>query len=243
MTGRLVKFLALAGLMTALAGCVEVSGGASPQPAPQNTGSTNAPQLSSRAAVNMFVDVVNKMEPVAERICRSRAPGANCDYQIIVDSRAGQPPNAYQTLNKQGRPIIAFTVPLIADMRNPDELAFVMGHEAAHHIAGHLARTQESAMLGGLVGGILATVTGAGQAGVEAAQNIGASVGGRAYSKGFELEADQLGTIIAYRAGYNPERGAQYFARIPDPGDRFLGTHPPNTQRIETVRRTLATLR
>jgi len=44
------------------------------------------------------------------------------------------------------------------------------------------------------------------------------------------------------RAGYNPVRGAQFFTRIPDPGNRFLGTHPPNAQRIETVRRVNAQL-
>lgn len=191
----------------------------------------------------MFVAVVERMEPIAERMCRERAPTLNCDFEIVVDTREGQPANAYQTVNSAGRPILAFTVPLIADVRNADELAFVMGHEAAHHIAGHLARTNESAMIGGMLGGILASVAGAGQAGAEALQNLGASVGARSYSKGFELEADQLGTVITYRAGYNPERGAQFFTRIPDPGDRFLGSHPPNAQRIETVRRTLSTLR
>ena len=61
-------------------------------------------------------------------------------------------------------------------------------------------------------------------------------------SKEFELEADALGTIITSRAGYQPVVGAQFFNRIPDPGNRFLGTHPPNSQRIATVERTAAGL-
>ncbi len=227
-----------------LAGCSEMPSPSAPAtPAPKATPAATGPSQSPRAAVAMFVSVVERMEPVAERMCRERAPSLNCDFEIVVDTREGQPPNAYQTVNSAGRPILAFTVALIADVQNADELAFVMGHEAAHHISGHLARTNESAMIGGMLGGILASITGAGQAGVEAAQNIGASVGARSYSKGYELEADQLGTVITYRAGYNPERGAQFFTRIPDPGDRFLGSHPPNAQRIETVRRTLSTLR
>lgn len=72
---------------------------------------------------------------------------------------------------------------------------------------------------------------------MDAATNVGASVGARSYSKEFELEADALGTVIARKSGYNPVRGAEYFTRIPDPGNRFLGSHPPNAQRIETVRR------
>ena len=74
------------------------------------------------------------------------------------------------------------------------------------------------------------------------AQRLGAQVGARTYSKEFELEADALGTIIASRAGYDPLLGAEFFNRIPDPGDKFLGTHPPNAERIATVRRTAAGL-
>jgi len=56
------------------------------------------------------------------------------------------------------------------------------------------------------------------------------------------LEADRLGTVITARAGFNPVRGAEFFNRIPDPGNRFLGTHPPNAARMEIVRRTAAGL-
>ena len=70
---------------------------------------------------------------------------------------------------------------------------------------------------------------------IEEAQKLGAQVGVQAYVKDFELEADQLGTIITYNAGYNPLVGAKFFDRIPDPGDRFLGTHPPNAQRVQIV--------
>jgi len=74
------------------------------------------------------------------------------------------------------------------------------------------------------------------------AQEIGAAVGARTYSKDFELEADRLGTIIAARAGYNPVRGAEFFNRVPDPGDQFLGTHPPNAERVRIVQQTAARL-
>lgn len=198
---------------------------------------------SPEVAAENFVSVIDLVEPVAERICRAEAPGLACDYQIVVDNRPGQPANAFQTVDRAGRPIIAFTVGLIAEARNRDELAFILGHEAAHHIAGHLARQQETALQGAVLGGVLATLSGAGAGEVRRAQNIGASVGARAYSKDFELEADALGTVIAYRAGFDPLVGARYFERIDDPGNRFLGTHPPNAQRIETVRRVMAELR
>jgi predicted Zn-dependent protease len=165
----------------------------------------------------------------------------NCDFRIVIDDRPGQPANAYQTLDRNGRPIIAFTVPLIAEARNRDELAFVMSHEAAHHIRGHIARQQRNAKVGALVFGQLAGALGAPNS-VETAQQIGATVGARSYSKEFELEADALGTRITDAAGYSPLKGAEFFFRIPDPGNKFLGTHPANADRLRTVQRVASSL-
>ena len=209
-------------------------------PAPAQTPS--GPTLSADQAARSFVQVVRTVEPVAESECRARTRGVNCDFNIVVDDRPGQPPNAFQTLDRNGRPVVAFTLALIADARNADELAFVLGHETAHHIAGHIARQQQNAVAGAVIFAGLATLSGGGSDAVQAAQRIGAQVGARTYSKDFELEADALGTIITHRAGYNPLRGAEFFTRIPDPGDKFLGTHPPNASRIDTVRRTMAGL-
>jgi predicted Zn-dependent protease len=198
---------------------------------------------SPKRAADNFLAVVDRVEPIAERICRAEAPALTCDYQIVVDSRPTEPPNAFQTLDRAGRPIIAFTISLIADARNQDELAFILGHEAAHHIAGHLQKTQATAQRGALLAGALAAINGAEEAAIRAAQESGATVGARAFSKEFELEADAMGAVIAYRAGFDPLIGAKYFERIADPGNRFLGTHPPNADRIETVRRTVESLR
>lgn len=189
-----------------------------------------------------FSSVRARVEPVAERVCRDRTQGVSCDYLIQIDSRAGQPSNAYQTLDSSGRPVITFTSALLQEAQNDDELAFIMGHEAAHHIRGHIPKQQQTALAGALLLGTLAAIGGAGDGVVRTAQDIGAGVGARAFSKEMELEADKLGTVIASRAGYDPVRGAAFFARIPDPGDRFLGSHPPNAQRQEAVRRTASGL-
>lgn len=196
----------------------------------------------ARAMARAFVEVVDRLEPVAERECRNRAPRLNCDFLIVVDDRPGQPPNAFQTVDDNGRPIIAFTLGLIAETRNADEIAFVMAHEAAHHIEDHLSQLRRNATLGAVVFGELAGLTGGGDASIRTAQELGAAVGARSYSKAFELEADRLGTIITARAGYDPVRGGDFFFRVPDPGDQFLGTHPPNAERVQMVRQTAAGL-
>lgn len=202
-----------------------------------------APKVSRGQAMRNFNTAVARIEPLAEQRCRQQTSGQNCDFLIIVDDRPNQPVNAYQTLDRNGRPILAFTVPLIEDARNVDEIAFVMAHEAAHHIEGHIARAQSNAMVGAALSGLIAGALGASdQATIDSFTRVGATVGARSYSKEFELEADALGTRIAAAAGFDPLRGAQFFFRVPDPGDRFLGTHPPNADRLRTVQRVAAGL-
>jgi len=200
-------------------------------------------QVDNQNHALTFVAVVRNVEPAAEAECRARNPDANCDFRIVVDDRPGMPPNAFQTRAPNGQPIIAFTVALIGDVRNADELAFVMSHEAAHHTLGHLDRMDEIAAIGADIFGRLATATGeTSPEAIRTAQELGAAVGARSFSREFELEADALGTVIAARAGYNPLVGAEFFFRIPDPGNRFLGTHPPTADRVAVVREVAATL-
>jgi predicted Zn-dependent protease len=230
-------------LSLSLAGCVAPVV-QSPQEATRPAQPSQAAQeLAPTQAARNFVTAVSGVEPVAERICRERTRGINCDFQIAIDDRPGQAPNAFQTVDDFGRPILAFNLALIANAQNVDELAFVMGHEAAHHIAGHIPQQQQSATEGALLAGLLVAVGGGGEAAVQKAQQIGASVGARRYSKGFELEADALGTEITERAGFDALRGAAFFDRLPDPGDAFLGSHPPNAARRATVANAVAALR
>jgi Peptidase family M48 len=230
----------LAGLVVAVAlsGCVQTIVTPIAQPGPE----VAPPPGSPEAAARTFTEVVDRVAPVATQVCLQRTRGQDCNFLIAVDDRPGLPPNAFQTLDDDGRPVLVFTLALIGDARNADELAFVMGHEAAHHIAGHLGRQQTEAITGAIVAGTLASLSGADAASIRAAQDFGAQVGSRRFSKEFELEADALGAEIAWRAGFDPLRGAQFFARLPDPGDRFLGTHPPNSQRYAIVRQTVAQL-
>ena len=229
--------------LAVLTGCTTVGTAPTPQTGPVQTANRAGPIPAPRIAGRNFVAVVDRMLPIAVQECQSRTERrVRCDYRVVVDDRPNVPPNAFQTVADNGQPVIGFTLPLIAQARNQDELAFILGHEAAHHIAGHIPRGQRSALQGALLAGTLAALGGANEGMIREAQEAGAFVGSRRFSKEFELEADKLGTIITQRAGYNPIRGVAYFTRIPDPGNQFLGTHPPNAQRIELVRRTAAGL-
>ena len=236
----------LAGVMAValLSACVPTSPPVSgPPPAAPPPAAVSSPRLTSDAAVRNFVDVVQRLEPVTEEVCRARTRGVNCDFLIVVDDRLGQPPNAFQTLDRQGRPVLGFTLSLIGDARNPDEIAFVLGHEASHHILGHLPQTAANAQGAALAAAILAAAAGASPEAAEQMTGMAATVGARSYAKEFELQADAMGAEIAYRSGYDPVLGTGFFDRLLDPGNAFLGTHPPNGQRKAVVAQVVANLR
>lgn len=223
-----------------LSGCVSTTTSSTPQPAVQQQ---PAPKISKSQATSRLAPVKARMEPLVERECKARTPaGTNCDYKIYVDPKETKIANAYQTLDKNGRPLIIFTAPLVAETRNSHELAFVMGHEAAHHIKGHIARSQGNAAAGAALGAILVAAAGGNSQAIEAAMDLGAGVGARSFSKNHELEADQLGTILTKKSGYDPLIGVNFFERTPDPGNQFLGTHPPNASRVAIVKQTAAGL-
>ena len=198
-----------------------------------------AKRTGSPQGLDDFRAVVLRVEPVAEQVCHEARANLNCDFLIVVDQRPNLQPNAYQTYQRDGRPVIIFTASLLRVMKNRDEVAFALSHEAAHHIEGHIMQTRSSVIAGTLIGAIFGAAAGLDESGLDATADIGGTIGARSYSKEFELEADALGAKIAQRAGFDPLRGVLYFQDAADPGDRFLGTHPPNADRIRMVRRSV----
>lgn len=252
MAANLVKYryASLAALMLGvLSACAPVP----PPPAGQNRPETGAPlplpqvaptQRSPNVAARQFVTVINRMEPAIEREClQRRSRQISCDFQFIVDTNLRSEPNAFQTVDRSGRPVIGFTASLIAATLNQDEIAFVVGHEASHHILNHLDQKSGAATAGAILLGIGAAAMGGGSDTIQTAQQIGASVGANVYSKEWELQADYLGAIVTLGAGYDPTLGSKFFERLPDPGNRILGSHPARAARIAQVRRAIEDVR
>lgn len=209
-----------------------------PAPIAPPPAQTQTPAQSSTRAD--FSAVVARMRPVATQFCRERSPQLDCNFIVMLDDRPNQQPNAFHTRDENGRPIISFTESLIRELRSQDEIALIFGHEAAHHIADHIPRIQREAQTGALLGGLAAALMGADEGTARQIMSATASVGARRYAKPFELEADRIGAVIAERGGYDALRGAQVFRRIPDPGNQFLGTHPPNSERLREVESAVA---
>lgn len=210
---------------------------------PTGPSATGTPVSVQRGlAPRDIVAVTRAVEPVAERLCRQEAPDLNCDFRMQIDRDPARGANAFQTEDASGRPVVTVTIGLIALMQSSDELAFVLGHEAGHHIARHRVARMQSASEGARILAGAVAARGADQQTILQAAQLGAIVGARQYSQGAELEADAFGTLIAYRAGFDPVSGSRIFTRLPDPAGSFLSTHPPHADRAAIVRRTAAGL-
>lgn len=188
--------------------------------------------------VSAYTRVAARVEPVAERICRdihSSRPSKFCDFDVRVE-KSDTAPNAYQTIDQSGRPVVTFNSNMLRTIKNDHEIAFILGHEFGHQIAQHISKMQRNATAGGLLGAILIGAAGGDpQIGVD----LGMTIGARAYSKDHELQADRLGAYIAEAAGYDATIGAQSFQRFSGSG-AFLATHPLSNERISTVANTVS---
>src|SRR5262245_27854697 len=121
----------------------------------------------------------------------------------------------------------------ITAAENEAQLAGVMGHEMAHVYMQHSAKQQDkSSLLQGLAGlagaaaGALGGVAGdAAQTGIK----LGAGTLLLKYSRGDEAQADAVGAIILWKAGFNPIALADFFQKLAAEGNngpQFLSDHP-----------------
>jgi beta-barrel assembly-enhancing protease len=124
------------------------------------------------------------------------------------------------------------------------QLAGVMGHEMAHvymqHSAKQMQKSQVTQGLAGLAGAILGARGGLigslGQAGVQ----MGAGMVLLKYSRSDEAQADSVGAIILYRAGYNPQALADFFQTMESEGGappQFLSDHPNPGNRQAAIKK------
>ncbi|WP_246176410.1 M48 family metalloprotease [Rhodovulum strictum] len=208
-----------------------------------------------------FRRVASRVEPVARKFCEKElAAGRNvdCNVQLQID-REMKERNAYFTYAESGNrgPIIRFSVPILQDARNDDEIAFILGHEYGHLIGQHIQKQQQQALAGALILGALTAYSNAQAASVgayydphavEQNMQIGAAAGQLAFSQTYELESDMIGTRIAAAAGYDPVKGARFFARDEPARSQsgklsFWGTHPSDQKRVAVVLATMEQIR
>jgi hypothetical protein len=131
---------------------------------------------------------------------------------------------------------------------NEAELAGVMAHEMSHVYMQHSARQVGKAKKTGIFAGIaeIAAGTMLGGVGGELAQEgiqIGAQSMMLKYSRGDEAQADAVGAIILWKAGYNPQALADFFKKLEQQGGtgpQFLSDHPNPGNREAAIQKEIA---
>jgi Zn-dependent protease with chaperone function len=172
----------------------------------------------SPQAMATYSRVAARVKVSAERLCRDRMAengSQDCRFVFAISGDRTAPPNAFQSMSAEGRPMIILTARLLEQLADEHQIAFVLSHEAAHHVAGHIERMNRR-------GSSDAFLPGA----------------GKSRGKGLELEADWVGAFIAEAAGYDPQAGARVFSRNASADVRKLSgssSHPSPSERHEVV--------
>ena len=215
-------------------------------PPPGNPGMSHADQqklgLQAAAEVYKQMPVLPDSDPITQYVQRL---GAKLVKQIPAD--ASWP---YQFHVVQQKEINAFALPggpifinlgTITAAANEAQLAGVISHEMSHIYMQHTAKSIPrqraqgiigalGSVLGGIIGGTAGTIAQIGA--------VGSQVFLLKYSRADEAEADSVGAIIMYKAGYNPIELANFFETLSKQGGappQFLSDHPNPGNRTEAI--------
>ncbi len=129
------------------------------------------------------------------------------------------------------------------------ELAGVMAHEIAHVAACHAARQMTRANLASFASLPLIFVGGWAGYGAQSVASLALPVTFMKFSRGFEGEADYLGTEYLYKAGYDPTGLVTFFEKLEalekkKPGfmSKTFASHPQTPERVERTQQEIATI-
>lgn len=169
--------------------------------------------------------MLNKMRPFVER--------KELNYQVFVIDD-----NKVLNAWTHAGGYIYVTTKLIDFVDTEDELAVVLGHEIGHNENRHVLRNIKRGNLLKDIGDMFGVGLGE-----EESMGLGNLFGIllTPYNQPQEHEADKAGLYLAYKAGYDPEKGTDFFEKLKTHVNdswiqRFIGTHPHPVERVECMR-------
>lgn len=177
-------------------------------------------------AVNLFLRKHNAL---------NRVEDFNWQFNVVDDKTV----NAWCM---PGGKVVVYTG--ILALANDDTLlAVIMGHEIAHAIARHGNERMSQAFavqgVGAVLGGVLQNPA---QRNIFLqSYGIGTTLGMLSYSRSHESEADKMGLVFMYLAGYNPAKAIDFWQKMSALGGgaqvpEFLSTHPNDETRINDIK-------
>jgi len=119
-----------------------------------------------------------------------------------------------------------------------DEIAFVLGHEMAHVIRGHVMER----MISNSAIAVASRAAPVRDVFTACLRKVGIKFLESAYSQGQELEADKLSIRLVTAAGYNPHGSIRFLSRIDKPANKpklgnYFSSHPHCEARIKNIER------
>ena len=141
-----------------------------------------------------------------------------------------------------GGPIFV-NIGTITAAENEAQLAGVLAHEMSHVYMQHSAKQAPKATVAQIIAGLAGAVLP--QSGLGSLARMGVQIGAGGvlmkYSRGDEAQADSVGAIIMYKAGYNPQAMADFFETLAKKygagGPQLLSDHPNPGNRTAAVQK------
>ena len=169
---------------------------------------------------------------------------SNAGHTLVSHSRRQHIPYEFKVI--ETNMVNAFAAPyghiyvttgLLDFAETEDEVWFVLAHEIGHVVN----RDSIKAFKRSLLMSILAAVIRSESRSIGEAVGIGLGLLSLRYSRKDEYDADDSGTLLSYRAGYNPNGGLTFFNRLmtdiekrrPSKWEVYFMTHPPTQRRID----------
>jgi predicted Zn-dependent protease len=166
------------------------------------------------------------------RILEFKMEGVLCSKYFMILAPSDQI-NAFS----DGNNIVVYNG-MMRFTENDDELAFVVAHEIAHSVQGHVQKKTGNVLLGSILDALILGTTGISTGG------IFGRLGGAAYSKSFEFEADYAGLYIAARAGHDVSGAVNFWRRLAAEHPKsieysFAASHPSNPERFVAMEKAI----
>jgi Putative Zn-dependent protease, contains TPR repeats len=170
-----------------------------------------------------------RLQRVAARILPRAASDYDVPYSVKLIS--SKDVNAFAL---PGGPIYFYTG-LVDLAESDDELAAVLGHEAAHISRRHAAKQVADAQTKGLIAQL---ALGRASDLAQVAAGIALQLDQLSYSRSDEEQSDEVGFQYLVSAGYDPGAMASFFRKMGEAtggggGPEWLSSHPVTRKRVE----------
>jgi predicted Zn-dependent protease len=193
-----------------------------------------------------------RIRPPADQMCREMNVGV-CQWNITASNNRSM--NAGAGVNG----LIFVNRGVVEYAANEEEVCLVFAHEIGHQAANHIANNQRNQTTGALIGAVLMGAVGAAasyrspyagqitRSAVDTGASVGKSIGGIAFSKEQEREADYLAAVILYRSNVDLDKARGMLVTLARASSRrdtgLLDTHPAGPERLASWDRAVAEIR